>query len=210
MNRVTKKESSIPVSARVSIVDLAKMDRYWGMVEGTQIKSMSQLVSWSVSALVEVIEKNGKMPNGMDRVADAHKYLMARGMYQDSLLKRGKSRINAAMQMEALREEGLDPSYHAPIQHRVIHSKHSAEAFDGEGVSAGSGTTGIDWEEAFKLVEEAKRKEREVADGKVLRDAINGGLVADEFIVKAEERDEEIVEMENAPIDESQLVLVDE
>jgi len=133
MDNKMRKESSVPVQSRISIVDLAKMDLYWRRVENTHIKSMSQLVSWTFTALVEVIEKNGKMPEDIVRdVLSAHKYLSARGLYQQSLKKRSESKIVAALGFENLRKQGREPQFHSPVAYKMVHSKHSITSFNDE------------------------------------------------------------------------------
>lgn len=211
MDKITRKESSIGVTARVSVVDLAKMDRYWIEMEGTTMRSVSQLVGWCVGALVEVIEANGKMPGGMDSVVQAHKYLQARGLYQESNLKRSKSRIGAAMQMETLRAEGHDPAYDAPMQHRVIHSKHSVEPFSGK---VNVGNVGLKYgdviDEALNKVREEKDKETEDSKKKAIEDAEKSGIiVGDDWLAERQKKEKEIIEKENREINVEDLPTVE-
>ena len=71
--------------------------------------SMSKLVNWSVSALCDLLYNNEKIPGGIDNVADANKYLVNKGLYQKSLNNRTKRKINNAMTLESLRNQGIDP-----------------------------------------------------------------------------------------------------
>jgi len=188
MDRETRKESSIPVQSRISIVDLAKMDLYWQRVENESMRTMSQLVSWTLSAMVEVIESNGKMPKGIESVVEAHRYLTARGLYQKSLRDRSKSRISAAMGFESLRKQGIDPALASSMAHSVVHSKKSIDVYEG---------SGVDWDEIGKRVEEEKERDVE----QTINDAKAIGNIA--------ERDEEIVKEENKPVDELDFNIVE-
>lgn len=205
MDREIRKESSVPIASRVSIVDLAKMDLYWRRVESTHIRTMSQLVSWTFAAMVEVIEKNEKMPEGIDSVAAAHRHLEARGLYQQSLKRRSQSKIVSALGFENLREQGSDPSVHSSRAYNVVHSKHSVEPFADE-VDTGKG---IDWDEVSKRISEEDVKELEESMKKTLKDAEDSGMLVDETI-KAVKHDKEIIDRENAPLKEEDFKLVDE
>jgi hypothetical protein len=141
MNSEIKQEASIPVQARVSIVSLAELIMYWES-EGKIIKSMSQLVAWSIELLCEVLRANNKLPRGVESIAEAHKYLLSKDMYQPSLKKRSFDKIGAAISFEGMREEGIDPSVKIGIgkdiknsnvvgAYNILHNKHSIRAFDG-------------------------------------------------------------------------------
>lgn len=212
MDKEVRKESSVPVQSRVSIVDLAKLDTYWMRVEGVAMRTMSQLVSWSVAALCEVVESNGKMPGGIDSVADAHKYLTSRGLYQQSLKRRSQSRISAALGFESLRKQGVDPAVHSTRAHKTVHSRHSIEAFDGDRVSKKSD---IDWDEVNKRIAEEKEKEKEQSVEEALENARGIGALAEdvseeEFHDGLRERDKEIIDRENTPIDELEFPVVED
>lgn len=232
MSKEIRKESSVPVVSRVSMVDLAKMDLYWMRVEGVTIKTMSQLVSWTFTALCDIIEANGKMPKGVNSVVEAHKYLEIRGLYQQSMRKKSQSRIMAAMGFENLRKQGSDPEYHSQDAYKVVHSKHSAEPFNGE-INAGhekgfESKLGIDWEKVSKKVKEEKEKEREEELSKAVKAAEDAGVLREESgsVVKTTglrrmsneecdewekdilKHDEERKALENAPFKEEDFKLV--
>lgn len=149
MERGVRVESSLPVQSRVSIVDLARLDMFWREEESVVMRSMSQLVSWSVSALCDLLEANGLVRKGLG-VREAHEYLKERGLYQKSVLKRGRKKITAAVQLETLRRQGSDPETHAPKQHGYLHNKHSVKALSER-----------EWREIEERVEREKVRERE-------------------------------------------------
>lgn len=205
MDKGIRKESSVPVQTRVSIVDLAKMDLYWRVVESTDIRTMSQLVSWTFTALVDIIEANEKMPEGIDSILAAHKHLTARGLYQRGMRKKSQSRISAMLGFENLRMQESDPSVHSSRAYNLIHSEHSAEPFTGK-VSTGKD---IDWDEVNKRISEEDAKELEESMEKTLKDAEDSGALVDET-VKAVRHDKEVARQENAPLKEEDFKLVDE
>jgi len=224
-------ESSIPVQSRISIVDLARLAKL--MTErGLQINTMSQLVSWSIGLLCDLFEGSpGHTVEGIETVADAHRYLTAMGLYQRGVRKRCNSRIAAAMQLDTLRLEGLDPSYHAPMQYKVIHSPHAHQAYDGEFTKHVRGEP-IDFSDPNEVKE--KMKELEELKKQTVQSARDSGLIVEEreeiekkkfvaprALTSAEldekeaeilERDRERMKLENAPIDMDALCdsLVDE
>lgn len=131
MSRESKIESSIPVQSRIDIVDLASMHVFWES-EGCRIRSMSQLVSWTVAAMVDVLKANGKRDERVGSVGEAHKYLLMQGLYQPGMMKRGREKINTALRMETLRGKGIDPRDYIPRQYNTLHNKKSVEVFEGE------------------------------------------------------------------------------
>ncbi len=120
MNEEARQESSVPVQTRVSIVCLAELDIYWSR-EGRGINSMSQLISWSLELLNEILRVNGKIES-IDSVADAHKYLDDRGLYQKSLKKRSFDKISTAIRFEGMREVGEDPKENIEGRENVVRS----------------------------------------------------------------------------------------
>ena len=179
MDKIVRKESSIPVQGRISLVDLARMDRYWMLKEGVNIKSMSQLLSWTFTAMCDVIEANGKMPDDIKTVSDANRYLNVRGLYQQGMKKKGQSRIIAAMGFENLRGQGEDPAKHLETAYNTVHSKCSGGLYDGEvdiGQSKQEGD--LSKEGVGKLIKKGKEeaRERERYREEELSNALNSDL----------------------------------
>jgi hypothetical protein len=116
----SKVEGSIPVQARVNIKGLANLDLYWES-EGYQIKTMSQLIGFSIELLNDILEANGKIREKIDSVAEANHYLTNRGLYQQSMKNRSFKKIGMAIAFENMREEGADPKFHASGQYNRMH-----------------------------------------------------------------------------------------
>jgi hypothetical protein len=135
MNKEIKQEASIPVQTRTSVVSLAELDQYWTS-EGRGIKSMSQLVSWSVELLCEVLRSNGKIKS-IESIAEAHRYLEGRELYQPSLRKRSFDKLGSAIRFENLREVGEDPGEvtegreNINRAYKMLHNKTSVQPFNG-------------------------------------------------------------------------------
>ena len=80
--------------------------------------------------MCEVLKANGKMPKEFESVAEAHRFLNERRLYQGSLSKRAFKKISTAISFENLRDEGIDPAYYASNQYRMIHNKHSVDPLE--------------------------------------------------------------------------------
>lgn len=228
MNREERQEASIPAVARIAIVDLAALDALW-LSKGYYVRSMSQLISWSIELLVEELGKQGMLPQTFEAVTEADEYLRRRGLYQRSMEKRGSRKISMAKGFENLRSEGGDPREYAPTQYKMMHPVHQVEPSpiveEGNGVIVRNGVRWIEipghrgycyveGDEAMKekLLKQIemfeKRKQAEI--DKALKAAKESGLVVDESIIhegmtekEATEHirklDEERVKAENDP-----------
>lgn len=201
-------ESSLPVVSRVSILDLANLDKFWWEHEGVHMKTMSQLVAYSLSALLGQIEDNDLLGEKISTVEEANRHLEERGLYQRSLLKRGKKKLNTALAFENLRREGIDPRRHVPSQYSMLHRGRDE---GGRGV--------VSREELGRLVEiyegiEAKEKKEEQKltweeverlgrKGKV--GGIKEGMNEEELSEYDRAREEEVLGRENAEIDKEEL-----
>jgi hypothetical protein len=125
MNRETKQESSIPAQCRVSIVTLASLAKYW-KTNGYNISTVSQLMSWSLYLLTEILESNrqiGREPS----IEEAREYMMNEGLYQKVTGDRGYKKLNAAIRFQGMREEGINPANSSIKEDRnVSHMLHRA------------------------------------------------------------------------------------
>jgi len=119
-----KMERSIPVQSRVDIKTLAEMDMYWESI-GVKIRSMSQLLSWSVDLCHSILEKSSMLPERLGSVAECHEYMESRGLYQRSMKKRAIAKINAAMRFENLRIDGIDPEEYDRREYNIVHNRSS-------------------------------------------------------------------------------------
>ncbi len=119
MDRITKQESSIPVQSRVSIVTLAALDNYWAG-EGRKIKTVSQLVSWSLYLLTEILTDNellGTEPS----IEEARDYMMRRELYQRNMDVKGYQKIVNAIKFQGMREDGCSPQQSINPQDRAAY-----------------------------------------------------------------------------------------
>jgi hypothetical protein len=107
MDRDTKQESSIPVQSRVSIVTLATLDNYWTN-EGRDIRTVSQLVSWSLYLLSEILTTNN-MLGTEPSIEEARNHMMNRGLYQRNMDTKGYQKLGNAIRFQGMREEGNSP-----------------------------------------------------------------------------------------------------
>lgn len=125
MNKETMQESSIPAQCRVSIVTLASLAKYWKQ-NGYNIMTVSQLMSWSLYLLVEILESNNQIDKEPS-IREAREYMMNEGLYQKSMGDKGYKKLNAAIRFQGLREEGINPANSYVREDRNIsHMLHRA------------------------------------------------------------------------------------
>ncbi len=154
--REVKQERSIPVQGRIDIKSLAELDAYWESV-GVNIKTMSQLLSWSVDLCHEIVRNNGHLPISYKTVAESHNHLERRGLYQNRLKSRSMVKISAAMRMENMRFEGKNPAVNDPVEYNMLHNKRSVNAYEGNQVKS---HYGADIDEAVRVYHELEEEER--------------------------------------------------
>jgi len=161
MSREIKQEASVPVQSRVDLVSLAELSIYWESI-GHEIRTMSQLVSWSISLMCEVLRANDKMPVTVESVSEANNYMREKGLYQDSMKKRSVKKISNAIAFESLRNEGIDPKNYVPQQYNIVHNKNSVEVIEPE-VRVGDRGMGGDGQGKYlgELTEAMKRSKEE-------------------------------------------------
>ena len=148
-----KVEASIPVQSRIDIRALAEMILYWER-EGRGIKTMSQLVNWSVDLCSQVLELNGLLPGKIDTLLEANNVLVSRGLYQAGVMKRGRKKLIRGRQLENYRLEGVDVKFgnEGRREYDVAHNSNSViPAPDSNGL--GDGTSNVlSQEELDKIV----------------------------------------------------------
>ena len=131
MSKELKQERSIPVQGRIDIKSLAEMDAYWSSI-GVDIRTMSQLISWTVDLCHDILSKNDKLPVLYESVADCHNHLERRNLYQKRLKERSIAKVNAAMRFESLRLEGVNPAEYDKREYNIVHNKNSVEPYQGQ------------------------------------------------------------------------------
>lgn len=215
-------ESSIPVQSRVSLIDLARMDLFYVRL-GDQPRSMSELVSRAVNLASDILIANGKMPGGINTVAEAHRYLSVRGLYQRSMRDRSNRKISTALTLENLRVEGVDPRAHSRTkdligqQYNMLHNENSVRRHSSEEVRAkatrdrlseGSAISNEEWESIQRRIKEDLAKELEAAKRNNIRIMRESGLVVDDpGIVLKEGTSPEEINKERAERDRKRIEL---
>lgn len=122
----SKQEASIPTAARVNLISLAELAKWWEE-SGHRLKSMSQLIAWSIDLLRDILRSNGKIDETDISLADANRYLNEKGLYQLGVRSRSFKKEATAIRFESMREEGIDPKEYVPGQYNVLHNKNSIE-----------------------------------------------------------------------------------
>lgn len=222
-------EASIPVQSRVNITDLANLTSYWEG-EGYRVRTMSQLLSWSMSLLVDILEKNELMKNKIETAAEANKYLELMRLYQPSMKAKGFKRVAAAVRFEGMRAEGMNPAIDDPYSFSAVHNKHSMDSapivklsqeevraqWRREQTEKKQHTNTIDdneWDSIQKRLKEEKEKDRlkelEIAKNSnyCIRpgEELKEGMSDEELAEYNRKRDAEIIARENAPMSEEDM-----
>jgi uncharacterized Fe-S cluster-containing protein len=166
-----KQERMIPVQSRVDINSLADMAVYLEK-SGVDIKNMSMLISYCVDLAREVVFSNGMLDVVHETVSQSHETMRKKCLYQQSMMKRGgMKKLANALRLENMRIEGIDPKEYAPVQHKLVHNKHSVTPPD-IGVTSKSYVSDEAFERERKKWEEEKKAEEE-AKHKAVLDRIN-------------------------------------
>lgn len=126
MENEKRVESTVPVQGRVSIITLAELDKFW-MEQGESIRTMSQLISWSMETFAEALKSNG-MVEDIKTVAEAHDRLVKRKLYQKFTLDRSKKKIGTAIRFEEMRRKGINPKNEDIRGYNKLHSKQTMES----------------------------------------------------------------------------------
>ena len=124
-----RQEASVPVQGRVSLVALAKMALYFES-KGYRMRSVSQLLGWSLEMIVEVLENNG-FKSEVDGVRKAREVMIERDLSQRGMDKRGRMKLATAIRFEGLREEGYEPKIIDKVGYNILHNKNSIKSYVG-------------------------------------------------------------------------------
>ena len=132
-DRMTKQESSIPVQSRTSIISLAELARYWETSE-YDIRSMSQLISWSLDLLRDILKANEMIGanDEIESIVEARDYLVENGLWQQKVAKRAFTKIGNAVRFQGFRDLGENPETRdemSKIGHNLMHNKHSVSPY---------------------------------------------------------------------------------
>lgn len=122
-DREAKVESSMPLQSRVDLLTVADLVNYWES-EGVHIRTMSQLVSWSLEYLRELLEKNGLLGDQVRTLEDAYSQLELRGLLQRSMKERMKKKLAMARGLENVRLDGWEVDRDSRI-YKTLHNERS-------------------------------------------------------------------------------------
>ena len=199
-----KREASLPVQSRVDTKVLASLLRYWEG-EGQYIRTMSQLLSWSMDLLFEILSRNNRLNTIYDSFAEADDYLIDRGLYQPGIGKRGRRKASSARKFESMRIEGIDPKSTDPSAFNSVHNKHGVNVSNmGNTVDTPEDTAergyNKDQIEFLKIMAEIDRKKKmnDEADARYEAMKASGAIKYDESgLIIQESRSDTSVEQVN-------------
>lgn len=218
MRKDIKQERSLPVQSRVDLVDLANLDMYWVRKHEVHMRSMSQLINWSIELLCNSLLAAGEMEEHFVTLVEAKKYLNVKGLSQAGMDKKGRQKYAIAIKAETLRGNSVLPGTGiSKIDHNILHNKKSVQPLDGQvknvQIMSSMGKSGTDWDKVDERVREEYEKDLKELVEDTLKRAKASGAIKEEFsedyLEKARKRDEEIVERENAPLKESDFKLIE-
>lgn len=150
-----KQEASLPVQSRVDVMVLASINKYLES-EGTYVTSMSQLVSWALDLLCNILSNNNLLKMNYLSFTEAYDYLKERGLYQPGVGKGGHKKAIKARRFESMRSRGIDPKVVDKDHYHDIHNKRSIMTAKPSGqISTQQGETLI--EEATRIYEEMSK-----------------------------------------------------
>lgn len=169
MEKEVRVESSVPVQARVSIVDLAHLVMFWEG-QGFEIRTMSQLVAWSIGLMAERVVENGLVSREVG-VSEANQILAEKKLYQKSMRKRVYKKVAVAMGFEELRKMGVEPRSEAPGVYKIVHEHRRAAQLEE-----------IPQEELERIarLEIQKKRYEEEQKRKAIEEGKKAGLVVEE------------------------------
>jgi hypothetical protein len=191
------------VQARVDIKVLAELDVYWEDT-GIVIRSMSQLVSWSMSLLHDIMDKNDMLKVRFEEVAECNRRLEQRCLYQRSMKNRAIRKIGTAQKFESLRLEGVEPSSYVSNEYGMVHNNRSVEPYQSKGRGKGVEIDGRYYTaEELKEFERRGREERIEREGREAKERISRSATPakkncvdiDAQLARAEEVDRKLEEM---------------
>ena len=202
-----KQERSVPVQSRVDLVLLAKIAKYWETTE-CSIKSMSQLISWSVELLMDVLVSNNAINDEELSLTEARNYLSNRKLMQRSMEKKGIRKIATAMAFESMREDGVNPEGYVKRQHTVLHNENSVKPYN-RGM-ARSEVCLEDVEMVQKMIAQARENKVTVEPEEERSSTVKEGMSKEEFEERSRKNEKEVRKRENVPVDVEEMMRLQE
>ena len=200
MNRFEKEimiERSLPVSARVDLISLARVGMFIESLGGDMPRSLSQLVNWAVKMLDDVI---GDRVQRVDRLSDALLWLEERGYRQLTTRKRASMKLPYALAAENLRDAKMDPRVLDKYRYETIHHRNK-DVYRSE-IPESKNVLLATPEEVRHKVDEVKRRNEEIKRLKeqAIQAAKSQGLIAETSDTGNNNDDvEDIVETSDVP-----------
>ena len=115
-----RREASVPISTRIDVRSVAMICAYFND-NNISVRTVSQLISWSVEMLVGILRDNGKIGTDKPKIEEAFEFL-----YKNDLLQMGmKRKLQRALSYESLRLDGNDPAEYAPADYKGIHNNNN-------------------------------------------------------------------------------------
>jgi len=176
--REIKIERTLPVNARVNVVSLVNVNRYFKSI-GYRAKSMSQLVNWAVEALEEVVIDKVGNKGMVDSLSEALAELRAEGLMQRTTETRGRAKMSYGLTAENLRAGKRDPQMVMKKRYKEVHGKN--EGYEEIDHQLASGQLLATPEEVRHRINEVRRKKEEVKKLKeqAIAAAKSQGLIAE-------------------------------
>jgi len=199
--REIKIERTLPVNARVNVVSLVNVNRYFKSI-GYRARSMSQLVNWAVEALEEVVIDKVGNKGMVDSLSKALAELRAEGLMQRTTETRGRAKMSYGLTAENLRVGKRDPQMVMKKRYKEVHGKN--EGYEEIDHQLASGQLLATPEEVRHRINEVRRKKEEVK--KLKEQAI--AAAKSQGLIKVSETDSsddnevvenEVVETSNVP-----------
>ena len=199
IDRDRSTEASIPVQSRVDIMDLAFLAEYWRGKEKINIKTMSQLINWSLGLLVKTMKDNG-IESNIQNIKSAYAYMVALDLIQESLRERSERKLGTALRFEAMRAEGINPKDVDLRGFNILHGKRSVEPLPERFTQDYQKSVLI--QEGIKVFEQLNEKDVPITTKEDVEENSKNirALIGNKEIVISE-RDKDIVELENQPLD---------
>jgi len=115
-----KREASVPVSTRVDVRSLAEVCNYF-LHTNVPIRTMSQLVSWSVEMLLSTLRANDRIGDVRPTIENSYAFLHNNGLVQQNMMRK----LSSGMAFENLRVDGSHPAIDDAIGYNRLHNNNN-------------------------------------------------------------------------------------
>lgn len=158
-----KSEASMPMQSRVDLSVLAELLIYWEK-KGVYIKSVSQLISWSLEAFRGAVYENNLLPVSIDTLEEAYEVLTHRGLISRKHEERISSKLFRARGFENIRmDEGIVDENMPAYKH--MHKVDAVKPYDGVHVNTGN----VSREFIIEKTKEALKVDKQLQEAKITK-----------------------------------------